>query len=186
MIVLAALGMACATQAATVKWQTAALKTPADANITASNIGFFFYAEDLSDPWGSKATSSGEGDAVTYTVAASSGLGSVSYKSGKATITAGSSYSKGDDAYAAVILTYDSNNDGKIGVGDYYMVGTGSYTLEADVNVTKSVATGAWTQITATTPTPPTPPGPGPIPEPTSGLLLLVGGAMLALRRKQK
>ena len=34
--------------------------------------------------------------------------------------------------------------------------------------------------------TPPTPPGPGPIPEPTSGLLLLVGGAMLALRRKQK
>ena len=38
------------------------------------------------------------------------------------------------------------------------------------------------------TPTPPTPPTPGPggIPEPTSGLLLLVGGAMLALRRKQK
>ena len=32
-----------------------------------------------------------------------------------------------------------------------------------------------------------TPPGPGPepIPEPTSGLLLLVGGAMLALRRKR-
>ena len=29
-------------------------------------------------------------------------------------------------------------------------------------------------------------PDPGPIPEPTSGLLLLVGGAMLALRRKQK
>ena len=32
-----------------------------------------------------------------------------------------------------------------------------------------------------------TPPGPTPgIPEPTSGLLLVVGGAMLALRRKQK
>ena len=29
-------------------------------------------------------------------------------------------------------------------------------------------------------------PGPDPTPEPTSGLLLLVGGAMLALRRKQK
>ncbi len=29
-------------------------------------------------------------------------------------------------------------------------------------------------------------PGPDPLPEPTSGLLLLVGGAMLALRRKQK
>lgn len=32
----------------------------------------------------------------------------------------------------------------------------------------------------------PTTPTPGGIPEPTSGLLLLVGGAMLALRRKQK
>ena len=32
----------------------------------------------------------------------------------------------------------------------------------------------------------PTPPTPGDVPEPTSGLLLLVGGAMLALRRKQK
>ena len=32
----------------------------------------------------------------------------------------------------------------------------------------------------------PTPPPPGDVPEPTSGLLLLVGGAMLALRRKQK
>ena len=30
-----------------------------------------------------------------------------------------------------------------------------------------------------------TPPGPGPIPEPTSGLLLVLGGAMLALRRKR-
>ena len=45
----------------------------------------------------------------------------------------------------------------------------------------------AWSTMTAgTTPPGPTPPGPGPIPEPTSGLLLLVGGAMLALRRKQK
>ncbi len=44
-----------------------------------------------------------------------------------------------------------------------------------------------WSTMTAgTTPPGPTPPGPGPIPEPTSGLLLLVGGAMLALRRKQK
>lgn len=31
-----------------------------------------------------------------------------------------------------------------------------------------------------------TPPGPDPVPEPTSGLLLVLGGAALALRRKQK
>ena len=47
---------------------------------------------------------------------------------------------------------------------------------------------GSWATYTpASTPDPGPGPGPGPnIPEPTSGLLLLVGGAMLALRRKQK
>ena len=99
-----------------------------------------------------------------------------------ATITGGT-YDKGDTAYAAVILTYDANSDGKIGVGDYYMTGTGSYTLESDMNATPGLSMGSWTQIASTTPTPP---GPGPVPEPTSGLLLLVGAGMLALRRKQK
>ena len=181
MIVLAALAMACATQAATVKWQTDALKTPADANISGSNITLYFYAENVADPW-SKATASGEGDAVTYAIAASSGLGGTTYKSGKATITASGSYANGDTAYAAVILTYDANNDGKIGVGDYYMTGSGSYTLVSDVNVTKSVTTGSWTQITAGGGGG----GGGDGPEPTSGLLLLVGAGILGLRRKQK
>ena len=47
-----------------------------------------------------------------------------------------------------------------------------------------SSVASAWSTVGGSTP--PTPPGPGPVPEPTSGLLLLVGGAMLALRRKQK
>ncbi len=47
-----------------------------------------------------------------------------------------------------------------------------------------SQAAAGWKAVGGSTP--PTPPGPGPVPEPTSGLLLLVGGAMLALRRKQK
>ena len=41
------------------------------------------------------------------------------------------------------------------------------------------------TIVAKSTPTPPTP-GPGGIPEPTSGILLLVGGAMLALRRRRR
>jgi len=55
--------------------------------------------------------------------------------------------------------------------------------------ILSSAAPSTWTVsgiASLTPPTPPDPPGPGPIPEPTSGLLLLVGGAMLALRRKQK
>ena len=189
MFVLAAVACAASVQAATIKWSTGKVTLPgATTNMSASNTALYFWAEDIADPWGStKVTSAGEGDAVTYTVSASDAQG-VGYKTGNATITPKSTYSNGDTAYAAVIITYDSNNDGKIGVGDYYMTGTGSFSLDSDVSSTKSVAMGSWTQITATTPDPgPVPgPGPGPIPEPTSGLLLLLGAGMLALRRKQK
>ena len=56
------------------------------------------------------------------------------------------------------------------------------------VLTTAQLANTSWTSFGGGgTPDPGPTPGPGPnIPEPTSGLLLLVGGAMLALRRKQK
>ena len=180
---LATVACVASMQAATIKWGTGAVTLPGSTTaITKTNISLYFYDENLSDPWSSKTTASGEGEATTYAVTA--GSGSVAVKKGDATFTPTSTYGKDDTAYGAVILTYDSNNDGTIGVGDYYMTGTGSYKLEADLDKTVNLAMGSWTQISA--PTPPTPPGPGPIPEPTSGLLLLVGGAMLALRRKQK
>ena len=182
MFMLAAVACATTMQAATIKWGTGALTLPGSTtSITKTNIGLYFYDESISDPWSSKTTVSGEGDAATYTVTA--GSGSVSVKMGDATFTPASTYSKDDTAYGTVILTYDSNSDGKIGVGDYYMTGAGSYTLEADLDKTVNLSMGSWTQITSTTPMPP---GPGPVPEPTSGLLLLVGAGMLALRRKQK
>ena len=73
---------------------------------------------------------------------------------------------------------------------DYLVVGTftanvrGSGAASFSNDITGMTASG-WSSISGSTPTPPTP-GPSGIPEPTSGLLLLVGGAMLALRRKQK
>ena len=81
-----------------------------------------------------------------------------------------------------IVLTAEqASGYGKIGVGDYYMTGTGSYLLEADASKTVNLAMSSWTQITASSSG-----GTTPVPEPTSGLLLLVGGAMIALRRKQK
>ena len=182
MIVLAAIAMAGATQAAVIKWSTGKVTLPGTtSNMTASNTALYFWAENIADPWASaKVTSTGEGDAAVYSVAATDAQ-TAGYKTGSATITPKSTYSKDDTAYGAVIITYDSNGDGKIGVGDYYMTGTGSYTLEADANATKSLAMSSWTQITASSSG-----GTTPVPEPTSGLLLLVGGAMVALRRKQK
>ena len=59
--------------------------------------------------------------------------------------------------------------------------------LGANVNLSfgdldDSISSDNWIQLGSTPPTPPTPPV---VPEPTSGLLLLLGAAGLALRRKQ-
>ena len=61
----------------------------------------------------------------------------------------------------------------------YYLSGTDRIDYAAMLDAT---AVSAWS--TAAAPTPPTPPTPG-VHEPTSGLLLVVGGAILALRRRR-
>ena len=176
MIVMVAVVMAFASQAATIKWGTGTVKLPGTTtNMTKTNVALYFWAENVADPWSAKTTSTGSGDDIAYSVTGGTGA-TVSYKSGVATITGGT-YSSGDTAYGAVLLTYDANNDGKIGVGDYYMVGSGSYKLESDVGVTQNLSMGSWTQITSS----PTPP----VPEPTSGLLMIVGLGALALRRRR-
>ena len=90
-------------------------------------------------------------------------------------------YGQGDTAYAAIL--YVSKD------GDYAIGNLASFTFESSMDgevanlasyVGGNSANGAasWASTTGG--------GTDPLPEPTSGLLLLVGGAMLALRRKQK
>ena len=85
------------------------------------------------------------------------------------------SYGAGDTAYGVFVMTYDTGD----GVS-HYKGNVGSYTFEADVdgalNSMDSVVFGSngstalgWTAV----------------PEPTSGLLMLVGLAGLALRRRR-
>ena len=88
-VVMAAVAMACASQAATIKWGTGTVKVPGTTtNMTKSNISLYFWTENVSDPWTSKATASGEGDAVTYAISGGTGA-TATYKSGVATITGG-------------------------------------------------------------------------------------------------
>lgn len=78
----------------------------------------------------------------------------------------------------------------------YSLVFTGKVTdgKNAVWDVTSNTISGSWhvndmgdiTLATASASSWSTPAGTTPIPEPTSGFLLLVGGAMIALRRKQK
>ena len=75
-----------------------------------------------------------------------------------------------------------------VGAASNYQV-FGTYTTTApenggiglEMDLTGLTSSG-WTAISGSTP--PTP-GPGGVPEPTSGLLLALGGAMLALRRRR-
>ena len=91
-------------------------------------------------------------------------------------LTSSKSYGTGDTAYAAVIFTY---NEGE-GV-THYKGNIGSYTLPSETDMTisqmDSVVLGSVSGSTSL--------GWTAVPEPTSGLLMLVGLAGLALRRRR-
>jgi len=85
-------------------------------------------------------------------------------------------FAKNDTAYAAMILKYTDAEK-----GDYYIANVGAYTFVEDVDGelkgfgTSEFADPANTALTGWTA----------VPEPTSGLLVLLGMAGLALRRKR-
>ena len=101
---------------------------------------------------------------------------------GAANMTGTDKYSSGDTAYAAIL--YVSKD------GDYAIGNLASYTFTSSADATVAdlstklggdQGTGASISWSSTTGG-----GSGGVPEPTSGLLLLVGAGMLALRRKQR
>ena len=101
---------------------------------------------------------------------------------GSITLTDGKTYSNGTDVYAVLLYTMTQDGD------DYYIANIGDYTAKTAAKTVYDMATyeiggglsGTTTAITGWTSL-----SSGGAPEPTSGLLLLVGGAMLALRRKR-
>ena len=185
MILATATIVAVAAQAATIKWQTGAIKLPGEggaqtgAAMTSSNVNRYYFALTdaiAGDVFANYATWNATEN--KYDFDSTGSISSAALTKGNATFTDPTSYSNGDTAYAAVILWRDTNGDGKMNVGDYYLAKQDQYTLESDTG--KTVALGmnsmTWTAIVAPTP---------PVPEPTSGILMLLGMAGLALRRKR-
>ena len=192
MIMLAVAAIAVASQAAQMKWGSGTLYVPgteetkltgtyggtatfisltetqynaltaaiADAELTSANdISKYLYNEYK----GATATKTG------------------TFMQGGSTITEVKTYGVGDTAYGVVIYTaYDSKDkvNGAFTGDQYFIANMGTVTFEADSNITlsnmgtKLCGTGdalTWQAV----------------PEPTSGLLMLVGLAGLALRRRR-
>jgi len=176
MFMLAAVAMAACTQAASVSWQTVAMYNETGAKV-ADTATFYVYLIDkttydgLTDVW---ATYGDDVKAGGTTADATKGTGKYTHK---ATVYAPNGTSTANTTYyAALIATYGTGDDmkyyaekasvttGEDGEATYSTFGAGA------IDSAAHAATG-WTAAA--------------VPEPTSGLLLLMGVAGLALRRKR-
>jgi hypothetical protein len=187
-VVFAAVGL----QAAVVAWGTDAIMTPGEGGAftgtktaKGSVTGFLWevdattyaiYAAALDTVY-TEFQKDGYGALGAITADATSGT------TRKVNLTGTTQYAEGDTAYAIVLYTY---NDGE---KDWYIANAAKYegigTSDAAVaqlngfvggsieGVAQGSAITGWSEASA-------------VPEPTTGLLLLLGVAGLALRRKQK
>ena len=113
----------------------------------------------------------------------SKGIYSAKNTVGRSGANAGSSegsYAVGEEVSGYVVI-FDNADVSKAGY--FANTGTATYTVPGAGNVqfafSFGTSTSGWQKIGSVTP------DPGPVPEPTSGLLLVLGGAALALRRRR-
>ena len=188
MIALAVAAVAAIGNAASVYWGAGTVLEPGGATANKSVTGYLFVLtadqySALNTAYGTAAgASAGEKMANTVWNAYGDKLGDAyasgtTSKKGALTLTDDSKdYGTGNAAYAAIIYTYGTGDDLKY-IGN---IATASVESAMDVEMSEmanhlfgdtSAAATAWTAAA--------------VPEPTSGLLLLLGMAGLALKRKR-
>lgn len=190
MILAAAIALGVSAQAATFKWQTVAQAYgPSVANLTPDASGS--YAVGTANADRMKAENTSQGVTWTYVMLLSDGTNNetiegtvTTYSSNKISqnITTTTIALPSDDS--SITLTWDIVITGtkttEAGTYTYVsdnIVGNAVYSKLSDAVITSAVPT-SWDITVPTQPTPPV------VPEPTTGLLVLLGIAGLALRRR--
>lgn len=178
MIAIGAIALAVGVQAATVSWGSGIMKSPESASggwstttVTSGDVAgylFILTADQYATYSGNSAAIYNDFTAGKITADASKNTGTaITLKTPK------TDYTVGDTVYAA-ILYVNKDVEGFANVKEFYMADASTWTFAAASNKTFSnVATGigSWTAVA--------------VPEPTSGILMLVGLAGLALRRRR-
>ena len=171
MIVLGAVAMAMGVQAATVQWGSGVICTPGTdgaftvTRVTANTVTYYLWT--LSD-----ADYAALKDVTKLDTSSALATGKNNAFGGAAIYQDTETFNAGDTVNWAMLFTY-TDGDGK----DWYIANMGTGTVDslggqtAFGNIASSV--GGWTAAG------------GAIPEPTSGLLMLLGLAGLALKRKR-
>lgn len=181
MIVLAAVAMSVAANAAAVSWLSGNINDPNGAVANKSVTAYLWVIDATTyDTLAANTTGTAMSDAVYAAYGDKTGTAYASAtttKKGVANLLDDSKdYSTGNSAYAAILYTYGSGDDLQ------YMGNVGKVTFESAMNVESanmsefllgntSSAAPAWSTAA--------------VPEPTSGLLMLLGIAGLALRRRR-
>ena len=193
MIAMAAVALAIGAQAATITWGSGVFKTPVDsnggwssANVASGSVSGYLwsvteaaytamYSSDVSTMMANVL-----GEYATVTDGKITGVkeGSIAPLANTTAITHRDTaqYSAGDTAYAVLLYTYTD-----AGGNDFYIANVGTWEFATASNKTvanmgtilgggsSGTSLGGWQSV----------------PEPTSGLLMLLGMAGLALRRKR-
>ena len=191
LIAAAIVGFAAVTNAATFLWSTASQAYgPSVANLTPDASGV--YAVGTANADRMRAEGSNQGVTWTYILTLTSGsdsetingtLASTSYSSNKIYVNVDTTtidIPTGEDpatiSWEIVLTGTKTTDDGTYTYVSDTITGSKQYTSLSSREISTGVAT-SWT-VTVPGPTPPV------VPEPTTGLLVLLGVAGLALRRR--
>ena len=186
MLFLAAIALAVGVQGASIEWKMgSSVKAPgADGSIGTANAGagtLSMYVWLVDQATYNAATA--DSIIADYSGKLATADGSVTGKSGSlggTAVTDGLSYSTTENTtYYGIVLTQYKSGETEMFIANKAETIINTAGTKASVgNLSKNWGGGTGPAITSWSS--------AGVPEPTSGLLLLVGGALLALRRKQK